>query len=162
MSYEFMLSHVVLLFFPPYHDLNAVLSISVFISSIFVVFVSPRFLPLCRRCMSSQYWYLLYIHVVYCSKNYMGNLLSVTRSWRTMKFFSISHKSQNKGLISVDRRTKPTLILTIPRSLFKSSTKDLSSAIFEIAIQSYDLGLAPIGIRFRSRKVNIDDFQHGF
>ena len=79
-----------------------------------------------------------------------------------MKFFSISHKSQNKGLISVDRRTKPTLILTIPRSLFKSSTKDLSSAIFEIAIQSYDLGLAPIGIRFRSRKVNIDDFQHGF
>ena len=45
----------------------------------------------------------------------------------------------NKGLISVDRRTKPTLILTIPRSLFKSSTKDLSSAIFEIVIQSYDL-----------------------
>ena len=68
----------------------------------------------------------------------------------------------NKGLISVDRRTKPTLILTIPRSLFKSSTKDLSSAIFEIVIQSYDLGLAPIRIRFRSRKVNIDDFQHGF
>ena len=50
------------------------------------------------------------------------------------------NKSQNKGLISVDRRTKPTLILTIPRSLFKSSTKDLSSAIFEIVIQSYDLG----------------------
>ena len=72
------------------------------------------------------------------------------------------NKSENKGLISVDRRTKPTLILTIPRSLFKSSTKDLSFAIFEIVTQSYDLGLAPIRIRFRSRKVDIDDFQHGF
>ena len=41
----------------------------------------------------------------------------------------------NKGLISVDRRTKPTLILTIPGFLFKSSTKDLSSQIFEIVIQ---------------------------
>ena len=134
MSYEFILSHD-FCFSRPFHNLNAVLSISVFISSIFVVFVSPRFLPLCRRCMSSQYWYLLYIHVVYCSKNYMGNLLSVTRSWRIMKFFSISHKSQNKGLISVDRRTKPTLILTIPCFLFKSSTKDLSFPIFEIVIQ---------------------------
>ena len=74
-----------------------------------------------------------------------------------------NYKSRNKGLISVDRRTKPTLILTIPRSLFKSSTKDLSSAIFEIVIQSYDLGRqAPIRIRFRSRKVDIDGFQHGF
>ena len=41
----------------------------------------------------------------------------------------------NKGLISVDRRTKPTLILTIPCFLFKSSTKDLSFPIFEIVIQ---------------------------
>ena len=73
-----------------------------------------------------------------------------------------SNKSRNKGLISVDRRTKPTLILTIPRSIVKSSTKDLSLAIFEIVIQSYDLGPKPIVIRFRSRKVNIDDFQHGF
>ena len=89
----------------------------------------------------------------------------MSRSRRKFLYFSkgnSSNKSQNKGLISVDRRTKPTLILTIPRSLFKSSTKDLSSAIFEIVIQSYDLGLAPIRIRFRSRKVNIDDFQHGF
>ena len=89
----------------------------------------------------------------------------MSRSRRKFLFFrkeNSSNKSQNKGLISVDRRTKPTLILTIPRSLFKSSTKDLSSAIFEIVIQSYDLGLAPIRIRFRSRKVNIDDFQHGF
>jgi hypothetical protein len=41
----------------------------------------------------------------------------------------------NKGLISADRRTKPTLMLTIPRSLFKSSTKDLSAPIFGIMIQ---------------------------
>ena len=47
-------------------------------------------------------------------------------------------------------------------SIVKSSTKDLSLAIFEIVIQSYDLGPKPIVIRFRSRKVNIDDFQHGF
>ena len=33
----------------------------------------------------------------------------------------------NKGLISEDRRNKPTLPLTIPHSIFKSSTKDLSS-----------------------------------
>ena len=32
----------------------------------------------------------------------------------------------NKGLISADRRTKPTLMLTIPRSLYKSFTKDLT------------------------------------
>ena len=49
--------------------------------------------------------------------------------------FHSSDKSWNKGLISVDRRTKPTLILTIPRSSFKSSTKDLSFPIFEIMIQ---------------------------
>ena len=40
----------------------------------------------------------------------------------------------NKGLISVDRRAEPTLILTIPCSLFKSSTNDLSLKIFEIDI----------------------------
>jgi hypothetical protein len=36
----------------------------------------------------------------------------------------------------VDRRTKPTLARTIPRSLFKSSTKDLSLPIFEIVIEA--------------------------
>ena len=46
----------------------------------------------------------------------------------------ILHKSGNKGLISVDRRAEPTLILTIPCSLFKSSTNDLSLKIFEINI----------------------------
>ena len=33
---------------------------------------------------------------------------------------------RNKGLISADRSNKATLLLTIPRSLFKSSAKDLA------------------------------------
>ncbi len=32
----------------------------------------------------------------------------------------------DKGLISADRSDKATLLLTIPRSLFKSSAKDLA------------------------------------
>ena len=42
---------------------------------------------------------------------------------------------QNKGLISADRDTKVTLMRTIPRSLFKSYTKDLSLPIFELVFQ---------------------------
>ena len=42
---------------------------------------------------------------------------------------------QNKGLISADRGTRATLMLTIPRSLFKSYTKDLLFPIFELVIQ---------------------------
>ena len=42
---------------------------------------------------------------------------------------------QNKGLISVDRGTRASLIRTIPRSLFKSYTKDLSFPIFELVLQ---------------------------
>ena len=41
----------------------------------------------------------------------------------------------NKGLISADRRAKPTLMLTIPCPKVKSSTKDLSLPIFEIVLQ---------------------------
>ena len=40
------------------------------------------------------------------------------------------NKSENKGLISVDRNNKVTLRLTIPCSMFKSSAKDLSLEIF--------------------------------
>jgi hypothetical protein len=36
---------------------------------------------------------------------------------------------ENKGLISADRNNKATLLLTIPRFVFKSSTKDLSPPI---------------------------------
>ena len=36
--------------------------------------------------------------------------------WQSKWFFWSVNKSKNKGLISADRRTKPTLMLTIPRS----------------------------------------------
>ena len=38
----------------------------------------------------------------------------------------------NKGLISADRSNKATLLLTIPRSGFKSSAKDLPAPISQI------------------------------
>ena len=41
---------------------------------------------------------------------------------------------KTKGLISEDRSNKATLILTIPRSLFKSSAKDLSQEILEFVL----------------------------
>ncbi|PKB93990.1 hypothetical protein RhiirA5_279988, partial [Rhizophagus irregularis] len=41
----------------------------------------------------------------------------------------------NTGLISADRSTKATLLLTIPSPIFKSSAKDLSNPILEITIQ---------------------------
>ena len=43
----------------------------------------------------------------------------------------------NKGRSSADRRTKPTLVRTEPRSLFKSSTKDSSLSTFEIVLWRY-------------------------
>lgn len=42
---------------------------------------------------------------------------------------------ENKGWISVDRDTRATLTRTIPCSIFKSSTKDLSLPIFELVFQ---------------------------
>jgi hypothetical protein len=53
------------------------------------------------------------------------------RKW--IKFMFTNH--QNIGLISTDRGTKATLMLTIPCSIFKSFTKDLSLSIFELVIQ---------------------------
>ena len=38
----------------------------------------------------------------------------------------------NEGLISADRSAETTLMLTIPRSLRKSSTKDLSYPILQL------------------------------
>ena len=46
------------------------------------------------------------------------------------KCSSKENKSWNRGLISVDRNNKATLLLTIPRFIFKSSAKDLSHPIF--------------------------------
>ena len=59
---------------------------------------------------------------------------------QVMMFACYAHKSRNKGLISVDRRAEPTLILTIPCSVIKSSTNDLSLEIFEIRKNRMILG----------------------
>ena len=53
---------------------------------------------------------------------------------KNMLYYIITNL-QNKGLISADRDTKVTLMRTIPRSLFKSYTKDLSLPIFELVFQ---------------------------
>ena len=63
----------------------------------------------------------------------------------------------NKGLISVDRRAKPTLVLTIPRSLCKSSAKDLSFSDLKLWLW-YDVGLAPTRMHVTPRKVDIVAF----
>ena len=42
------------------------------------------------------------------------------------------YKSEDKGLISVDRSNKATLLLTIPRPIFKSYAKDLPPKTFVI------------------------------
>jgi hypothetical protein len=54
----------------------------------------------------------------------------------------------------VDRRTKPTLTLTIPRSISKSSTEDLSLPMIGM-MMTYDAGPKPIAIRVASGEVNI-------
>ena len=59
-----------------------------------------------------------------------------------------------RGRISADRRTKPTLMLTIPRSISKSSTEDLSLPMIGM-MMTYDAGPKPIAIRVASGEVNI-------
>ena len=48
---------------------------------------------------------------------------------------------QNKSLISADRGTKATLMLTILSSLFKSYAKDLSAPIFELVFDITSTGI---------------------
>ena len=52
------------------------------------------------------------------------------QGYSSENFLKDMNKSENKGLISVDRNNKVTLRLTIPCSMFKSSAKDLSLEIF--------------------------------
>ncbi len=88
---------------------------------------------------------------------------------------------KNEGRISVDRDTWVTLRRTIPRSVFKSSTKDLSLPTFELILRHclaysfivnsvpspyYDLGpLLPEAYTHscgHQGKHIIATFQHGF
>ena len=83
----------------------------------------------------------------------------IERFSRGIFFLDNGTNLQNKGLISADRGAKATLMLTIPRSLFKSSTKDLSTQYFELemkqrlrlaicardsAVPCYDLGCTEV------------------
>ena len=52
---------------------------------------------------------------------------------------------RTKGLNSEDRSNKATLLLTIPRSLFKSSAKDLSLQILEFVSLSTSAVLLHLG-----------------
>ena len=76
---------------------------------------------------------------------------------------------ENKGLISVDRDTKATLTRTIPCSIFKSYTKDLTFPIFElnlqprlflfiswkkkVPLQSYDFGFRKLNLFLLLRNI---------
>lgn len=85
----------------------------------------------------------MYIYVVHTDRvlswkkhksSWAPQLESCKANKRRMMFVVITNL-QNKGWISVDRGTKATLTRTIPRSLFKSYTKDLSFQIFELVFQ---------------------------
>ena len=106
-----------------------------------------------------------------CSVSLVGKE-SVSTS-NTSAFNAKGTNLWNKGLISADRRTRPTLTLTIPSSLVKSSTKDLSFPTVVIVIQrtrppplvrrgrvsqSYDVRPRAILTRFAPGKVNIVAF----
>ena len=85
-------------------------------------------------------------------KSVYGGGLSRAAFWGGLDAFACSHvhvrrhvracrggggaqdKSENKGLISEDRSNKTTLPLTIPRSLFKSSAKDLAPTMFLVRL----------------------------
>ena len=68
---------------------------------------------------------------------------------------------QNKGWTSADRSTKATLMLTVPRSLFKSSTKDLTWPTLEniIAVWCWHKCYCYTQTLV---KVSIVAYQHGF
>ena len=96
------------------------------------------------------YWYeavlqivflVIYFHYYYMKLITSAELFTTTILQYFIIFkpanYAIRKKTnlQNTGLISADRSTKATLLLTIPSSLFKSSAKDLSYPIFKITIQ---------------------------
>ena len=68
---------------------------------------------------------------------------------------------RNKGWTSADRSTKATLMLTVPRSLFKSSTKDLTWPTLENIIAVWCWHKCYCYTQ-TSVKVSIVACQHGF
>ena len=72
-----------------------------------------------------------------------------------------SNKSKNEGLISADRRTKPTLMLTIPRS-YKVVYNGFISSNVRNCDKIRCWGRSPTRMRVTSEEVNNIAFQHGF
>ena len=90
---------------------------------------------------------------------------SFTRRHESAVLFKMNlferNKSKNKGLISADRRTKPTLMLTIPHSYKVVYNGFISSNVWNCdRIRCW--GLRPTRMRVTSEKVNNIAFQHGF
>ena len=70
-------------------------------------------------------WSSIAIYLVWGGNSCVGGRIGAISS-RTFKSSLIRTNHQNRGWTSADRSTKATLMLTVPRSLFKSSTKDLT------------------------------------
>lgn len=80
--------------------------------------------------------------------------------------FVLKTNLKNKGLISIDRSNKATLQFTIPRSIIKSSARDLSPLIFLYLWGNPNLKI-PKELVFYLYYLNIKGgnnhrFQHGF
>ena len=126
------------------------------------------------------YWSIgfiyLYMYYVYMYKFVCGELMCVNITIHFSKVYVLEKRiitnQSNRGWISADRSTKATLMLTIPRYIIKSSTKDLSWPTCGIMFllpwllvpvaQLYDVDPEAIAIRVTSVKVNIVAYQHGF
>ena len=92
-----------------------------------------------------------------------------------MRSLAREHKSGNKGLISADRRTEPTLVLTIPRSFQVVYKRFIETRRLELLFsappslscsgggsQLYGVGPKPILTQVTPSSMGIVAFQHGF
>ena len=94
------------------------------------------------------------------SRKYLSNERRAFR-WCCLKCLSEQNKSKNKGLISADRRTKPTLMLTIPHSYKVVYNGFISSNVWNCdKIRCW--ARRPTRMRVTSEEANNIAFQHGF
>ena len=100
--------------------------------------------PLYIRCMCWSMRGLVLFHTMgsmrpSCCFGRLGGgwvMMDVTHYTHTcITCNSTSQIAGTRGWTSADRSTKATLMLTVPRSIFKSSTKDLTRPTLEIGIQ---------------------------
>ena len=136
--------------------------------------VTPRIVDLCFFSMSI---FLTGVKLLIRRFQLLNDPSHCNQYTRTVKW--VKKKVQirrTQGLISEDRSNEATLPLTIPRSVFKQSAKDLSKEIFLIRFRfrrqtfsvlwlNPDVTLdaeAPIFVRLTSLSVGIVPFQPGF